>query len=95
MKFNKQKGYNDPAEMFPGNNRNSRLENNNIFTEGMSKMFRGIQGIMASDIQSRHSMLSGTIREKRRESREGEEEHTSLVTSGSNRPADTDTTHIE
>ena len=59
-------------------------------------MFGGIQGIMASDIQSRHSMLSGTIREKRRESRDGEEEeHTSLVTSGSNRPADTDTTHIE
>ena len=50
----------------------------------MSKMFGGIQGIMASDIQTRHSMLSGTIREKRREREadtEGEEEHTSLVTS--------------
>ena len=74
----------------------SVLSNKNVFTKGMSKMFGGIQGIMASDIQSRHSMLSGTIREKRRESRDGEEEeHTSLVTSGSNRPADTDTTHIE
>ena len=74
----------------------SVLSNKNVFTKGMSKMFGGIQGIMASDIQSRHSMLSGTIREKRGESRDGEEEeHTSLVTSGSNRPADTDTTHIE
>ena len=53
---------------------------------------------MASDIQTRHNMLSGTIREKRREREvdtEGEEEHTSLVTSGSNRPPDTDTTHIQ
>ena len=61
-------------------------------------MFGGIQGIMASDIQTRHNMLSGTIREKRREREvdtEGEEEHTSLVTSGSNRPPDTDTTHIQ
>ena len=67
-------------------------------TKGMSKMFGGIQGIMASDIQTRHSMLSGTIREKRREREadtEGEEEHTSLVTSASNRPLDTDTTHIQ
>ena len=60
-------------------------------------MFGGIQGIMASDIQTRHNMISGTIREKRRE-REAdteEEEQTSLVTSGSNRPPDTDTTHIQ
>ena len=26
MKFNKQKSYNDPAQMFPGNNRNKRLD---------------------------------------------------------------------
>ena len=54
----------------------------------MSKMFGGIQGIMASDIQSRHSMIRGTIREKRTD--EEEEEHTSLMTSGP-----TETTHIQ
>ena len=54
--------------------------------EGMSKMFGGIQGIMASDIQSRHSVISGTIKEKRREG-DSEEEHT-LMTSSSPRHTD-------
>ena len=57
----------------------------------MSKMFGGIQGIMASDIQSRHSMIRGTIREKRTDE-DTEEELTSLMTSSS-RP--TETTHIQ
>ena len=57
----------------------------------MSKMFGGIQGIMASDIQSRQSMIRGTIREKRTDE-DTEEELTSLMTSSS-RP--TETTHIQ
>ena len=60
--------------------------------KGMSKMFGGIQGIMASDIQSRHSMIRGTIREKRTEE-DTEEEHTSLMNSGSSRP--TESIHIQ
>ena len=48
----------------------------------MSKMFGGIKGIMASDSQSRHGVISDTIIEKRREG-DSEEDHT-LMTSADN-----------
>ena len=92
MRFNQQKSYNDPAQMFPGESiffyilKEVVMKNVpirvlfSIFVTGMSKMFGGIQGIMASDIQSRHSMIRSTIREKNgREA--GIEENTNLMTS--------------